>query len=113
MSEVYEWWLKHHDKFVEYDMNKSKYKFRRTKEAKAARDLTLGLRNYSRVTIRSQQRGDPWQKHAADGLMYAAGFTTGALVGARGGPLPAMRSGLKGGDVFVKVGNAFYNWLQD
>ena len=111
MSELYDWWLDHHDKFVEYDMNKSKYKFKRTKEAKAARDLALGLRNYSRVTIRSQKRNEPWQKHAADALMFTAGFTTGAFFGARGGPISAMRLGLSGGDAFLKVGNAFYNWL--
>ena len=111
MSEIYDWWLEHHDKIVEYDINKSRYKFKRTKEAKAARDLALGLRNYSRVTIRSQQRNEPWQKHAADALMYTAGVTTGIAIGIRGGPITAFRTGLKGGDAFLKLGNAFYNWL--
>ncbi len=112
-QDIWDWWLDHHDKIVEYDVNKSRFKFKRTKEAKVARDLSYGLRNYSRITIRSQQRGDPWQKHAADALMYTAGFTSGVLVGIRSGPLTATRAGLKTADMFVKIGDAFYNYLLD
>lgn len=111
MSEIYDWWLEHHDKIVEYDVNKSRYKFKRTKEAKFAKDVVLSQRNLTKTFHQNEKRNEPWQKYAADTLMYVAGFTTGAAIGIRKGPLSGMRLGLHGGDQFVKVGNAFYNWL--